>query len=94
MIRDKKNEDTYMENNSSDAFDDLHLAMSQVELTEPILDNANKDPMTKNRRLVEANTVKHTPKAPDAINNIEKDLDPIVGYADEPILPLTEVCAP
>ena len=90
----KTSEIVNIDNDSSDTFEDLHLAMDQIEKTAQIPDNTSKDPMTKNRRIVEATTVEHTHQTPDTINAIEKDLDPIVGYAAEPILPLTEACAP
>jgi hypothetical protein len=72
----------------------LYLNLTEVETAAHIFDKTNKDPMTKNRRIVEATTIENILKGSDAINNIEKDLDPIVGYAKEPILPLTEACAP
>jgi hypothetical protein len=50
--------------------------------------------ITKNRRVVEADTEKQNLRTVNIINNIQADMDPIVGYAQEPLLPLYKACIP
>jgi hypothetical protein len=50
--------------------------------------------MTKNRRVVESDTEKQNLRTTNIINNIKPDMDPIIGYAKEPLLPLSKACAP
>ena len=66
----------------------------QAITTAQIPDSTSEDPMTKNRRIVEAVTMEQQSKTVYSIDKIRKDPDPIVGYAGEPLLPLTEACAP
>ena len=52
------------------------------------------DPMTKNTRVVDAVIMDWDQICTNAMNDIEAQLSPIVGYAVEPLLPLAEACAP
>ncbi|CAF0897257.1 unnamed protein product [Adineta steineri] len=70
------------------------LDQKQVAVALEDYNNISADPMTKNRRVVEI-----TVKAPDftttnITNDIKADLGSIVGYADQPLLPLYKACAP
>ena len=56
--------------------------------------NATNDPMTKNRRIVETATEDQTITSKNISSNNKVDHGPVVGYADEPLLPLPEACAP
>lgn len=49
---------------------------------------------TKNRRLVDMIAEGSKLASAKIINDIEANLTPIVEYADEPLLPLLEACAP
>lgn len=51
-----------------------------------IAKNTNDNPITRNRRAVEAGDVEQSLTT--------TDLGPIVGYAEVPLLPLARACAP
>jgi hypothetical protein len=48
----------------------------------------------QNRRLVETSIVEQNLKSIDSINVVNKHIDPLAGYTEEPLLPLVEACAP
>ena len=84
-------------------FDEIDLNSNEKEAVEltPIPTavlvysvNAVNDPMTKNRRIVETVTEDQTMTSENIISNIKVDLGRLVGYADEPLLPLPTACAP
>ena len=53
------------------------------------------NPMTRNRRVVDSTTVEPSVTIVDSTSiDTETDLPPIVEYAEEPLLPLAEACAP
>ena len=56
--------------------------------------NAEGDPVTTNRRLVDTLVEEPNLTSANIISDIEATLTPIVEYADEPLLPLLEACAP
>lgn len=56
-------------------------------------DRASLDSIVKNPRIVEVNTEPNLSIIP-VINDIKKELDPIVEYAKEPLLPLYKACVP
>jgi hypothetical protein len=51
-------------------------------------------PLTKNRRVVEAITEEPSSTNTNIINGVIADADPIVGYAQEPLLSLFQACTP
>src|SRR5579862_9652818 len=64
--------------------------LGQRQLVVPVADsdNAADNPMTRNHRIVEEPTV----ITMNSINDIKADFSPIIGYAEEPLLPLSEAC--
>ena len=56
--------------------------------------NTSDGSRTKNHRLVDMTAEGSELASAKIINDIEVNLTPIVGYADEPLLPLLEACAP
>ncbi|CAF2678335.1 unnamed protein product [Rotaria sp. Silwood2] len=62
-----------------------------------VVEDSNNTPnntIINNRRLVEAVAEESTVTISNIINDIEANLGPIVGYAEEPLLPLVKACAP
>ncbi|CAF3772494.1 unnamed protein product [Rotaria sp. Silwood1] len=94
--------DVKIQTNSSNEFEmvphrlngEETLDQRQVVLTLKRSDDIPADPMTKNRRFIDAPTEKSDITTTNTINNFIVDLDPIIGYADEPLLPLFKACAP
>jgi hypothetical protein len=70
------------------------LDQRQVALTVEDFDNVRRDPMTKNHRVIQATIKELDLTTTTIINNIITEPGPIKGYADEPLLPLLEACAP
>jgi hypothetical protein len=56
--------------------------------------NTKTDSMTKNHRVVDVAIMEENQRYTETMNNIIADIIPIVGYAEEPLLPLIEACAP
>ena len=56
--------------------------------------NVMDNPMTKNRRVVETVTDEPTVTTTNVIKEVEVGFSPIIGYAQEPLLPLSEACFP
>jgi hypothetical protein len=75
--------------NGKDTLDKLQLTVGMADF-KTALDNSR----TKNRRVVEVDIEKKKLRAVSIINDIKADMDPIVGYAQEPLLPLYKACAP
>jgi hypothetical protein len=50
--------------------------------------------MTKNSRVVDVVITEQNQLYTETLNDIKADPGPIVGYAEEPLLPLAEACAP
>jgi hypothetical protein len=96
------NENVEIKSDSPYTFDRLHLNMNGEEILDQRQgetaiqdsDNAPGNSMTKNRRVVEATTKKSNSRTTNIINDIKADHDPIVEYADVPLLPLFKACAP
>jgi hypothetical protein len=59
-----------------------------------IVGGTNVDSMTKNSRVVDVVITEQNHLYTETMNDIKADLGPIVGYAEEPLLPLAEACAP
>jgi hypothetical protein len=58
------------------------------------LSDTKTDSMTKNQRVVDAVIMEENQLYTETMNNMKVDLTPIVGYAEEPLLPLVEACTP
>ncbi|CAF3534719.1 unnamed protein product [Rotaria sp. Silwood1] len=59
------------------------------------LDDTTDNSISKNHRVVDTSTAEENPKKTHGIvNNENINLEPIVEYAEEPLLPLAEACAP
>jgi hypothetical protein len=56
--------------------------------------NTKTDSMTKNQRMVDIIIMEENQLYTETMNNMKVDLTPIVGYAEEPLLPLVEACTP
>jgi hypothetical protein len=69
--------------------------LGQRQLVVPVADsdNAADNPMTKNHRIVEV-IEEPTVITTNNINDIKADFSPIIEYAEEPLLPLSEACFP
>ncbi|CAF2855547.1 unnamed protein product [Rotaria sp. Silwood2] len=91
-----------IESHSPNEFQMLHLNLKkedtldqrQEELTMEEPDKVLTDPMTKNHRVVDIGLQETEPTTTKTVNDIIADPSPIIGYADEPLLPLVEACAP
>ena len=70
------------------------LDQKQTAITIEDSNNVRNNPMTRNRRVVEGVIDKPILTTKKTINDNKTDLGPIVGYAEEPLLPLAEACAP
>ncbi|CAF4333760.1 unnamed protein product, partial [Didymodactylos carnosus] len=57
-------------------------------------DNTLGDSINRNRRVVEDVAGKQNLTTTNIINDIKMNLGPIVGYAEERLLPLSKACAP
>jgi hypothetical protein len=96
------NEDTEGKSDPSHMLHSLHLTMNDNEVIDPsqiaiVMEDsadASNDFTAKNRPVVEAVTGELNLATTKIIDNIGADLDPIVGYAAEPLLPLSKACAP
>jgi hypothetical protein len=66
----------------------------QVIIAVENFDNALDDDMTKNSRVVDATAEESNLTTTNISNDIRADLRPVVGYADEILLPLFKACAP
>ncbi len=95
-------EDVEIKNNSPQKFDKPHLNLNKEEIFDQnhvMVDMEDCKSVPNNSRTKNPRVVEHTTKETDlttrnSINDIKADLDPIVGYAEEPLLPLFEACAP
>ena len=73
------------------------MNMSDQEQVVATMNDSNNPPntfLTSNRRIVEIIAQKANLPVKNMISNAGLDLSPIVGYADEPLLPLFKACAP
>ena len=83
-------------------FDALHFNLSGAVAIDKsqgvvVIESSNNNPdrpMTKNRRVVEVILEELDLTKLNVINDTAANLDPIVGYASEPLVTLTEACAP
>ncbi|CAF1438665.1 unnamed protein product, partial [Didymodactylos carnosus] len=92
-----------MKSDSPRKFDRLHLNLNgeetvvdhrQVTAAADNADNTTSDSVKQNRRVVEAVTEEQNLTTTKIINDIKMNLDPVVGYAEEHLLPLSKACAP
>ena len=91
-----------IESDSTQKFDEEHMyadreeTLDQKEVVKTIdgSDKINDDSMKKNRRVAEDVTEESNFSIAKIFNDVHADLSPIVGYADEPLLPLSKACAP
>jgi hypothetical protein len=95
-------EEVEVENDSVDKFDGPHLNLvgeetpdqGQVVVIVKASDNVLDDSMTKNCRVVEVTTDEQNSTTTKIITDIIEDLGPVIGYAEELLLPLVKACAP
>ena len=95
-------EDIEVKSDPSHMLHNLHLTMNENEIIDQnqmaivMQDSADAshDSTTKNCRVVETVTGEQNLATTKIIDNIGADLDPIVGYAAEPLLPLSKACSP
>jgi hypothetical protein len=73
--------------------EELHDQKHETIAMEAIGDK-NVDSMTINQRMVDTAIVEPEQPLKNTMNDIEANLGPVVGYAQEPMLPLAEACAP
>ncbi len=75
---------------NGEAIDDqIHETIALKDVSDTKIDF-----MAKNNRVVDVVIMKQDQLYRESINDIKVDLAPIVEYADEPLLPLIEACAP
>jgi len=96
--------DTDIQTASMQMYDDPHENpngeetpdLEQVIRSMEDFGNTIDDPMVRNRRVVENSNEESTPENTDTNNenDIEKDLGPIIEYAQVSLLPLFKACAP
>jgi hypothetical protein len=91
---------------TSDSSHKFHILPHLISNGEEILDqshvkivmedsrNASEHSITKKARVVEPTTVETNLTTTNIINDIRAHLDPIMGYAREPLLPLSKACCP
>ena len=81
----------------------LHINVTEedetLELKQTVVvivgsDETSDEPKTNNRRLVDTFTEGSKLASAKIISDVEVNLTPILEYADEPLLPLLEACAP
>jgi hypothetical protein len=66
----------------------------QVVVTVDGSDNVLLDSMTKNRRIIETSSEGPKLTTISTVNDTREGFNSIVGYAEEPLLPLSKACAP
>ncbi|CAF3961615.1 unnamed protein product, partial [Adineta steineri] len=83
-------------------FDALELSLHRDEMNDQeqetmemsTVHGTNINFKTNNQRMVDTGITEENHQCTNRTNDIEADLEPIVGYAAEPLLPLAEACAP
>jgi hypothetical protein len=70
--------------------------LDQTQSTEPVVDSGDPSDssVTKNARVVEKTTEEPRLTTTNMVSDNREDHGPIVGYAEESILPLSKACAP
>ncbi|CAF1451074.1 unnamed protein product [Adineta ricciae] len=93
-----KSEDTRQQNSEEESETTNASIVNIIDQGEEIEMNGIKNINTKstgqNQRMVDADLLEQNKQETNTMNDIQADLGPIIGYADEPLLPLTEACAP
>lgn len=72
-----------------DIFDQKH-----VTITKMMSDQRSDTSHRQNRRVVETNSDRRTFRTSTITGELKMNRDPIIGYAQEPLLPLFKACAP
>ncbi|CAF4208531.1 unnamed protein product, partial [Adineta steineri] len=94
-VRSKRNK---INNDLSHTSDTLNLNLNAEEALhqreQEILDEDFDNAMAEIRTTGENTTVDQDMKATTAITDTEPQISPILGYADEPLLPLSKACTP
>jgi hypothetical protein len=96
------NKDVENESNSLQEFDRPHLNMNVEEIIDQsyvtvVTENSESVPNISQRQysqIVEVINEEPNLRTTNIINDTRVDLGPIVGYADEPLLPLSKACSP
>jgi hypothetical protein len=90
--------DVEINSDSPNTFDSLNLNLNEEETPDQIQvddsDNPLDDLTTTNSRVKKAMTDEQNLTTKNIINETGADVDPVVGYAEEPLLPLSKACAP
>jgi hypothetical protein len=87
---------------SAHGLDKLHLTANEEDICDQgkvaeVMEDFDKAPkvsLTDNRRVVEITAHEPNSTVMNIIKDSRAELVPIVGYADEPLLPLFKACAP
>lgn len=95
------NENVAISRDSSHIFDTLlnsnrRQTSQRRRVTLPVDDAGNLpvNSMSRNRRVVELSIEEFNVSTAKTIGDINAELGPVVGYAEEPLLPLYKACAP
>ncbi|UJR12475.1 hypothetical protein I4U23_016650 [Adineta vaga] len=81
-------------NTSSHMHGDEVLNQAQMLMMTEYLSEVTNTSMITNQRLVEVTAEQPRLTIIQVSNGIERDLGPVIGYADEPLLPLSKACSP
>ena len=87
------NADAKINNHSINGEDIIEEAAKEPVATEDMR-NVSDPPTIPNFRIVDVTPNKHISRTMSISNATEIDPGPIIGYADEPLLPLFKACAP
>jgi hypothetical protein len=72
----------------------LVIDQRQMAVAMELSSHALNTSLTSNHRVVDVIAEELNSRTTNIINDVRADLGPIVGYADEPLLPLFKACAP
>jgi hypothetical protein len=73
--------------------DEIDSPREDIIVTQDV-DKIMHDSDSKTSQAVEAMAIEHNPINMDTINDIATGAGPVIGYANEPLLPLVKACAP
>jgi hypothetical protein len=90
--RKLKRKDEEIKSDSPYASDELKLKLNGEAIKD--VDGIRIGSITKNHRMMDVAIKEQNQLHRETMNDIKVNLAPIIGYAEEPLLPLIEACAP
>ncbi|CAF2187976.1 unnamed protein product [Rotaria magnacalcarata] len=85
---------THRDREVHDGLEEETLDQNQMPIAFKYSNNTKGEGMKKKYRVVEAALHEAVVNAANNFNDISANIGPIVGYADQPLLPLYKACAP